>query len=201
MIEKEIIRIDLSKKGLLEKYVILKKDKEGYYIEYAFTEGAPHDNRCLSWYDSYQENAYIRNGWTKNCPTEENKKVILAKVKEKIDAKLGKVFRLISFTCGYEEDPEGALETSEESWKEYHPQLPFIPEDHICRVGKPSKKCISSKCVSNGWTYKEPVKCACWGLTDGTEMEDFIKNYKISIRVTDLIKLSSVDQLNIVNIL
>ena len=27
MIEKEIIRIDLSKKGLLEKYVILKKGK------------------------------------------------------------------------------------------------------------------------------------------------------------------------------
>lgn len=196
MIEKEIIKLDLSKKGLLEKYVILKKDKEGYYIEYAFTEGTPHDNRCLSWYDSYQENAYIRNGWTKNCPTEESKRLRLNEIKAGIDAKVGKLFRLSSFTCGYEEDPEDALETSEKSWKEYHPQLPFIPEDHICKVGKPAKSCVSKE-----WTYKEPVGCACWSLTDSKDLEDFIKNYKISIKVSDLIKLSSVDQLNLIDIL
>ena len=72
MTEQDIIKIDLSKKELLEKYVILKKDKKGYYIEYAFTEGAPHDNRCLSWYDSYQEKAYIRNGWVKDLTNEDD---------------------------------------------------------------------------------------------------------------------------------
>ena len=45
----------------LEKFVILKEDDEGRYIEYAFKEGAPHDNRCLSWYDKLQPNALKRN--------------------------------------------------------------------------------------------------------------------------------------------
>ena len=89
--------------------------------------------------------------------------------------------------------------TSKESWKECYPDKKFIPEDHICRVGHPAKKCRKVQCKN--WTYEEPVKCACWKLADGTTMEDFIKNYKISIRVIDLIKLSSVDQLNLVNIL
>lgn len=198
MIEKEIIRIDLSKKGLLEKYVILKKDKEGYYIEYAFTEGAPHDNRCLSWYDSYQENAYIRNGWVKDL-TDEKDIHYLELIKKNREERVGKLFRLTSFTCGYEEEPEDALKTSKESWKECYPDKKFIPEDHICRVGHPAKKCRKVQCKN--WTYEEPVKCACWKLEDGTTMEDFIKSYKISIRVTDIVKLSSVDQLNLVNIL
>ena len=34
----------------LDKYVYLREDEKGRYIEYAFIEGAPHDNRCLSWY-------------------------------------------------------------------------------------------------------------------------------------------------------
>lgn len=145
----------------LDDYVILRKDEQGYYIEYAFQEGAPHDNRCLSWYDSYQENAYIRNGWVKGL-SEEDKKKRLDALKKKIDVKVGQLFRLVSYTCGFEEYLERRLEESKESWENYHPDEPFVPEDHICKVGNPAKKCRSVQCKN--WTYKEPVKCACWNL-------------------------------------
>ena len=46
----------------LEIFVYLREDENGRYIEYAFIEGAPHDNRCLSWYDKLQPNALRRNG-------------------------------------------------------------------------------------------------------------------------------------------
>ena len=46
--------------GILDKYVILKQDEKGRYIEYAFKEGAPKDNRCLSWYDNLiQKREYV----------------------------------------------------------------------------------------------------------------------------------------------
>ena len=44
-----------------DDYVVLKEDENGRYIEYAFKEGCPHDNRCLSWYDKLQPNALVRN--------------------------------------------------------------------------------------------------------------------------------------------
>ena len=56
---------DMFGRPMIDTIVILKKDDKGYYIEYAFKEGAPHDNRCLSWYDSYQPEAYRQNGWFK----------------------------------------------------------------------------------------------------------------------------------------
>ena len=56
---------DMFGRPMIDTIVVLKKDDKGYYIEYAFKEGAPHDNRCLSWYDSYQPEAYIRNMWFK----------------------------------------------------------------------------------------------------------------------------------------
>ena len=49
-------------KNKLESYVVLKEDERGRYIEWAFKDGAPHDNRCLSWYDSWQPKALERNG-------------------------------------------------------------------------------------------------------------------------------------------
>lgn len=57
--------------GRLDEFVILKEDENGRYVEYAFKEGAPHDNRCLSWYDKLQPNALKRNDhdvewWSKN---------------------------------------------------------------------------------------------------------------------------------------
>ena len=44
----------------LDKYVWLREDDKGRYIEYAFIKGAPHDNRCLSWYDKPHPN-YFKN--------------------------------------------------------------------------------------------------------------------------------------------
>jgi len=184
---KDLIKLHLTKIKALNKYVILKKDDKGYYIEYAFTDGAPHDNRCLSWYDSYQENAYIRNNWVKGM-NKEDKQKRLSVIKADIDAKVGKLFRLSSFTCGWEEYPEDAMADCKKSWEEYHSEEdgPFVPENHICRVGCPAKNCRQIQCKH--WTYDEPVKCACWYLKDETTMEDFMKNYKITINANDLLR-------------
>ena len=161
--ELEKIKISAILSGDIEKYVYLRKDEKGFYIEYAFSDGAPHDNRCLSWYDSYQEKAYIRNGWVKDV---HDKKDIeyLAIIKRKREDRVGELFKLSSFTCGFEENPESRLKESEESWKEYHPVEPFIPENHICKVGSPAPKC--KECHCKNWTYEEPVKCACWSLRE-----------------------------------
>ena len=145
----------------LDKYVYLREDEKGKYIEYAFIEGAPHDNRCLSWYDSYQENAYIRNGWIKDINNKEDKEY-LKFIKKNRDEKVNNLFELHDFTCGFEGNIESNLEEVEKSWKKYHPDEAFIAEDHICRVGYPAKKCRDTHCVN--WTYDEPVKCACWVL-------------------------------------
>ena len=211
----EKIRFAAQLHGELDKYVYLREDSEGKYIEYAFIEGAPHDNRCLSWYDSYQEEAYIRNHWTRGlswkeereylsklkkkrddrvgglfrlssftCGYEENQERELEEAKESWEmnkeyhngepfvpedhiCKVGKLFKLSSFTCGYEENQERRLEETKESWemnKEYHNGEPFVPEDHICRVGNPANRCRDTHCKY--WTYKEPVKCACWYLSE-----------------------------------
>ena len=186
---------DMYGRPMIDTLVILKKDEKGYYIEYAFKEGAPHDNRCLSWYDSFQEEAYRRNGWFKtqdgtDLPDDETQKR-LDMIRQEREAKIGKVFRLSSFTCGYEEDPEYCLKESKKSWDEYHKDeegnpLPFIPEDHICKVGCPAKGCDWCK---GRWTYENPVKCACWFLKDGKTMDDYIKDYKISMSATKLAEL------------
>ena len=83
--ELELIKKVLSIKGELDKYVILCEDKQGRYIKYAFIEGEPHDNRCLSWYDKLQPNALKRNGHNK----------FAWRLHE-----IGKVYRLYSFSCG-----------------------------------------------------------------------------------------------------
>ena len=179
---------DMFGRPMIDTIVVLKKDDKGYYIEYAFKEGAPHDNRCLSWYDSYQPEAYRQNGWFK-YHSEERTKKLLDMIREKREKKIGKVFRLSSFTCGYEEDEKNQLIKSEKSWNEFHKDEPFIPEDHICKVGCPAKKCLLNGNCSKYWTYDNPVKCACWYLKDEKTMEDYIRDYKISIPVTELAKL------------
>ena len=41
----------LKAKGLLEEYVILRERSDGRrYIEYAFRDGSPEENECLSWH-------------------------------------------------------------------------------------------------------------------------------------------------------
>lgn len=195
----ELIKKDLQNKKdmfgrpMIDTIVILKKDDKGYYIEYAFKDGAPHDNRCLSWYDSYQPEAYRRNGWfkTNHCidlPEDETKKR-LDQIRQERESKIGKVFRLSSFTCGFEEDEKNQLFDSEKTWNEFHKDEPFIPEDHICKVGCPAKACQWVKDRVLPWSQENPVKCACWFLKDGKTMEEYIMDYKISIPATELAKL------------
>ena len=111
---------------LEDKYVILKEDENGRYIEYAFTDGAPHDNRCLSWYDKLQPTALERN----------NHKQDEWKIRE-----VGKLYELSEFNCGR---------------KNYD-------GDEHCSAGHPCKKCVEG--FAKYWTYDEPVKCACWFLS------------------------------------
>ena len=184
---------DMFGRPMIDTIVVLKKDDKGYYIEYAFKEGAPHDNRCLSWYDSYQPEAYIRNGWfTSNdgvdLPEDETQKR-LNQIRQAREEKIGKVFRLSSFTCGHEEDPEESNRHNKESWEKYHPNEEYIPENHVCHPGCPSKNCLLNGNCSKYWTYENPVKCACWFLRDGKTMEDYIRDYKISIPAIELAEL------------
>lgn len=78
--------------GNTDRFVILKEDEDGRYIDYAFQEGAPHDNRCLSWYDSFQPKALTRNDhdhdtWKKTSMHE-----------------VGKIYELGMFSCGLQDD-------------------------------------------------------------------------------------------------
>lgn len=72
--------------GHLDRFVVLKEDEQGRYIEYAFKEGAPKDNRCLSWYDKPHPKALIRNGYTSQWKLHE----------------IGKIYELGLFSCGNE---------------------------------------------------------------------------------------------------
>ena len=184
---------DMFGRPMIDTIVVLKKDDKGYYIEYAFKEGAPHDNRCLSWYDSYQPEAYRRNGWFRtndgvDLPEDETQKR-LDQIRQAREERVGKVFRLSSFSCGHEEHPEKSNAHDKESWEKYHPNEKYIPENHVCRPGCPSKNCLLNGICSKYWTYENPVKCACWYLKDGKTMEDYIRDYKISMSATELAEL------------
>lgn len=76
--------------GNTENFVILKEDEHGRYIDYAFKEGSPHDNRCLSCYDSLQPNALTRNG-QEHEPWKETRL-----------HPVGKIYELGMFSCGHE---------------------------------------------------------------------------------------------------
>lgn len=149
-----ILKEILEKSELIDSYVILKRDEQGEYIEYAFKEGAPHDNRCIDWYHSYQEEAYIRNGWADGA---------IKYRKEMIDSYIGKIFSLYSFDCGYSNE-EG--------------------DDH-CSPGHPKKSCL--ECTCRHWTYKQPVKCACWHLGETREIYDIEVTLTLG-KLSELIK-------------
>ena len=184
---------DMFGRPMIDTIVVLKKDDKGYYIEYAFKEGAPHDNRCLSWYDSYQPEAYRKNGWfTSNdgidLPEDEiNKRLDM--IRQEREKKIGKVFHLTSFTCGFEEDENNQFSHKFKVWREFHPNEPFILEDHICKVGCPAKACQWVRNSTFPWTYENPVKCACWKLEDGKTMDEYIKDYQISMSATELAEI------------
>lgn len=166
-----------------DRYVWLREDEQGTYIEYAFKEGAPHDNRCLSWYDSFQPNA-IRRNCTAFGDSEEKIQDELEWRKNGVKKRINQLFYLGSLTCGWESNFEYTLEESKKSWEESYPDKPFIKEHHICKVGCPAPKCIKSRICSH-WTYEEPMKCACWILREidmPTELsipiEDAMRFYK-----------------------
>lgn len=46
----ELIKQVAEFKGILNKFVYLRKDEKGYYLEYAFLDIPVPHNRCLSWY-------------------------------------------------------------------------------------------------------------------------------------------------------
>ena len=159
----------LERSKSIHDYVILKKDEKGFYIEYAFCEGAPHDNRCLDWYHSYQPEARRRNGdWDDE---------LLAIHKKHLDENVGKLYHLGSFTCGGEENPESQVERQKKSFEKYHPGEEFIPENFVCKVGKPAPKCRECQC--RYWTYEEPVKCACWNLEE-VNPENIVFRFTVS---------------------
>ena len=180
------LRLYAELTNTVEDYVYLREDEKGKYIEYAFKEGAPHDNRCLSWYDSYQEKAYIRNGWIKDINDPKDKEY-LDIIKNKRDKRVNEIFELASFTCGHEENLEKCLEENKEGWEKYHPEEPFIQEEHICQVGKPAPKCVKNGICSK-WTYEEPVKCACWYL-DKVTLPKYVRiPIEIAIKLESEIK-------------
>jgi len=77
-IDKRILQKIAYVQNELDKYVYLRKDDKGYYIEYAFAdieEKYPHDNRCLSW--------YVKRD---NDPTF-------------VSMEVDKIYRLSSFSC------------------------------------------------------------------------------------------------------
>lgn len=81
---------------------------------------------------------------------------------------------------------EEALIDSKENWDKYEKDEPFIPEEHICKVGHPAPLCRECQCKY--WTYEEPVKCACWLLRKATvpsrimiPMDLAVKLYKQNI--------------------
>ena len=181
--ELEILRFYAKMTHEEDRYVWLREDERGAYIEYAFKEGAPHDNRCLSWYDSFQPNAIIRD-----CKafgdSEEKIHDELEWRKKGTKKRINQLFYLDSFTCGWESGFESTLERAKQAWEESYSNEPFIKEHHICRVGCPAPKCIENGMCSH-WTYEEPMKCACWTLSEifmPTELsipiEDAMKFYK-----------------------
>ena len=183
--ELEKIRVCAIIEHKIDKYVWLREDDKGRYIEYAFKGGAPHDNRCLSWYFSLQPKAIERNGKSFGRTPEEIQEDIKLS-RKRLERKVDNLYILESFTCGFEEYPERRLKEAEEKWPEYNKEEPFIKEEHLCKVGCPAPRCVKNKICSH-WTYEEPVKCACWTLSEPTVPK------KVLVSIEDVMRLK--DQL------
>lgn len=77
---KEALILSRNEKDL-SRYVYLREDEKGKYIEYVLLEGAPHDNRCLSKYVTGDMDMRGRE--------------------------VDRIYELSSFTCGGEGREEG----------------------------------------------------------------------------------------------
>ena len=148
----DIIKMGLSITDELDNYVILNEDENGNrYITYAFKDGAPENNDCLSWYDSFQPNQLNR------CKHD------LDWWKEHRLHEPGHIYRLTMYSCGHDKYP--------------------IDDERHCSPGRPKKDCFLTH--TERWTYKEPCKCACWGLVTVKSIDDF----GFTFSVEQLIKL------------
>ena len=117
----------------LDQYVYLREDEKGRYIEYAFIDGAPHDNRCLSWYDKPHPKTLSSEPY--NYTKEDIEKSI------KRLHNVGELYELSEYTCG-KENEEG---------------------EKRCCVGNPKKDCSYCKTWNYDepikcacWTLREP---------------------------------------------
>ena len=95
----EIVKRVLASRNLLKEYVILHENKYGRrFVMYAFTDGAPDNNDCLSWYFQPHPKLFktfpYSNGWLK--PWEH----------EKIE--IGHIYKLQYFTCGHHKEGDGS---------------------------------------------------------------------------------------------
>lgn len=127
------LRLEATLYNKLKKYVYLREDEKGRYIEYAFINETPHDNRCLSWYDKPHPRTLG------NKPYNYTKENIEKSIKHL--HKVGELYELGAYTCG-NENKEG---------------------DEKCCVGCPKKGCLHAhdwsydepiKCAC--WVLKEP---------------------------------------------
>lgn len=78
-----------NKTDELLNYVYLREDEKGRYIEYAFVDGSPDENRCLSWYvlgrkANGMDNP-INKDLTKDIPSHKE---------------IDKIYKLSIFNCG-----------------------------------------------------------------------------------------------------
>lgn len=112
MDRQELIKRIIEVTGEEDKWGILRKDENGYFVEYAFRDGAPEDNRCLSWYDKPQIEAYKRNGWDDEH---------IAYTIERIESKVGEIRYLSKFCCSSDNIDD---------------------KERLCRPGHPSKACL-----------------------------------------------------------
>jgi len=151
--EFEILKLNATLNNDLDKYVYLREDEHGRYIEYAFKEGAPHDNRCLSWYDAPHPKAWDRNIKDENSNTYNRQDYIdlwYARLH-----KVGGLYYLTELACDCQKKHG---------------------DDH-CSAGHPRSKCVREGWAMH-WTYEEPVKCACWCLE---EIHDIPERVSISV--------------------
>lgn len=128
-----ILKLESILSNNLEKYVYLREDEKGRYIEYAFINKTPDHCRCLSWYDKPHPRTL------RNKPYNYTKEDIEKSIKRL--HKVGELYELSAYTCGRED----------------------YDEDEKCCVGNPKKNCLHAKDWSYDepikcacWVLKEP---------------------------------------------
>lgn len=147
------IKLAATLSGELDQYVYLREDEKGRYIEYAFIDGVPHDNRCLSWYDKPHPKTLSSKPY--NYTKEDIEKSI-----KKLH-NVGELYKLSEYACG-NENKEG---------------------DERCCAGSPKKDCSYCKSWNYDepikcacWTLSKPYvpKYVYISIEKALEIEDLL---------------------------